>query len=576
MLRLLAPLVVVALTLGCEGCASQSPPESSPELPVERAAVAPPPARPAEGGIALAVTIDDLPFVGPTARGESVDEALARIASVLADRHVPATGFVTCGRLAHGTITPWLERGLKIGNHSTAHRSLDEMGLQPFLEDARACRDTLTAATGEATRYFRYPFLRTGSERSLRDAAAAGLAAMGHEIAHVSIDTSDWVLTEAYAEAVTRGDDERASEIASAYLTHLRLAARHYRRVARERTGDEVAQILLLHANALAADHLGDVLDMLEQEGFDFVSLEQALADSVYEREDDWVDVVGASWLYRIEPADLAGWGWDRGQMHAMQERFEVMDAADPSQRIGRDLSVRAVPGASAWVVEHARPISANSLVLLAGDGTPILADTPWTPSATQELLNWIELRFGRLPELATISHFHADAAGGLAALHDAGVRTVVSEHTAELLADREPAMRQVLVRLYGSDFAGWQIPAPAQTFSPDDGVRLMIGDTTVKVLFLGAAHTADNVVTWFPDEGVLFGGCLVKGGDTLGYLGHADIQAYPDTVRRLQALEPAIVISGHGDRHDPGQLDNTLRLAEAEAKAQATRQRRD
>ncbi len=246
----------------------------------------------------------------------------------------------------------------------------------------------------------------------------------------------------------------------------------------------------------------------------------------------------------------------------------QTSGAEEQAERIADDLVARPLDDAPAWIIEHERPISANALVYVADDGTPILADTPWTPAATRTLLDWIEGRFGELPALATISHFHLDAAGGLSALHEEGVETVASEHTARLLVERGEAMRQDLARTHGAAFEGWEVAEPQQTFAPDEPARLSIGGSSVEIHFPGPAHTADNVVTWFPGEGLLFGGCLVKGGDSLGFLGHADLARYPDSVRKLQALEPALVVSGHGARHDAEQLENTLRLAEAEAEA--------
>lgn len=273
----------------------------------------------------LAVTVDDLPYVGPTPRGEPAREALAAIAEVLSARDVPAIGFVTCGRLDDhpDALQPWLDRGLEVGNHSTAHTALDDRTLEQFTADIVACRDRLAALTGTPPTYFRYPFLRTGSERAHRDAGFEALAATGQRRAPVTIDTSEWVLARPYAEAVAAGDEVRARAIAEAYLTHLRLAARHYREVAAARTGGRApAQIFLLHANALATDHLGEVLDMLLEEGFRFVSLSDALTDPIFAAEDDWVDPVGASWLYRMAPADLSAWAWDRSQQRGMEERF--------------------------------------------------------------------------------------------------------------------------------------------------------------------------------------------------------------------------------------------------------------
>ena len=85
----------------------------------------------------------------------------------------------------------------------------------------------------------------------------------------------------------------------------------HFQEVARTRLGRDVDQILLLHANALAADHLGSLLDALKAQGYDFISLEEALRDPVYDRADGYTGRKGLSWLYRFEPAIPEGAEWD-------------------------------------------------------------------------------------------------------------------------------------------------------------------------------------------------------------------------------------------------------------------------
>lgn len=518
-------------------------------------------------GIPLAITIDDLPYVGPRVRGESVEDAVGRMVAALERHGAPATGFVVCDHLERqqGGLDPWLAGDLEVGNHSTSHTALDDLDLDTWREDVAACRDRLAAVTGSPPVYFRYPYLRTGRTRESRDAAAATLESLGHTRAPVSIDTSEWLLAGPYARAVAAGEHARAQAIADAYVDHIRLAARHYRDLARARVGRDIDHVLLLHANALAADHLDALLTMLEAEGFRFVSLERALRDPVYAEADDWVDSVGSSWLLRLAPAQIDGWGWDRGQQHALRGRFGLAeDDDDDSQRIGRALRVRKIPDTPAWVVTQTEPIAANSLVFETADGSPVLADTPWTPEATRELLDWVELRFGRPPALATVSHYHLDASGGIAALLAAGVPVVGSEHTATLLRERAPGMLDELARTHGGDFEHLELAQPDRTFSAADGWSETVGGTRVEVLFPGRGHSPDNVVTWFPDAGVLFGGCMVKGGDDLGWLGDADTQAWPAANSALIDLGARVVVPGHGERTDPGSLDNTGRLLDA------------
>lgn len=239
--------------------------------------------------------------------------------------------------------------------------------------------------------------------------------------------------------------------------------------------------------------------------------------------------------------------------------------------KIGADLTAIPIAGVPAYVIRHDVPIAANSLVFLTPDGIPVLADTPWTPTATQTLLDWVERQFGRRPQLATVSHFHHDASGGTATLQAAGVTVVSSKITARLVTKRSAGMQAELVRQHGDAFVGWSVP-PSDRQLAGAQETFEVGGTPVVVLFPGAAHAPGNVVTWFPQFGLLFGGCLVKGGKSLGYLGDANLTSYPAAVDRLIALSPKIVVSGHGSRLDPGQLENTRRLLDARAAKNVSR----
>lgn len=250
-------------------------------------------------------------------------------------------------------------------------------------------------------------------------------------------------------------------------------------------------------------------------------------------------------------------------------EAAEAPPPADPTEPVGTPfpigphLEATKLPGVPAWRITDTETIPANSLVVQTADGSTVLADTPFTPRATEHLLAWMQERFGAPPALATVSHYHFDASAGVEVLRAAGVRLAVSDRTAELLAAKGPGMQQSLASSQGDAFTGWAPPTAEATFALAEGVTHTVGGTEVQVLHPGPAHAPDNVVTWFPSLGVLFGGCMVKGGDDLGYLGVADVPAWPAAMRVLEALEPAVVVPGHGPRTDPQMLAHTREMAE-------------
>jgi peptidoglycan/xylan/chitin deacetylase (PgdA/CDA1 family) len=275
----------------------------------------------------IAITIDDLPWVGPLAPGDTKEAATARLLAALARHGVPAAGFVNSER--HGPPGPeldlWLDAGLELGNHSANHRAIDRAPLDEWLDDVRRCDAFLRETTGRAPRYFRFPFLQQGRTAARRDSAAAALAGLGYRTAHVSVDTADWLLARAYGETLDRNDGAaaaRRAEIVAAYVRHVVACVRHYQEFARKEFGRDVAHILLLHANALNADHLDSALGALEGDGFRFVALEEALADSVYRLPDRYAGPIGLSFLYRVRPAAPDAWAWDSAQADSLEARF--------------------------------------------------------------------------------------------------------------------------------------------------------------------------------------------------------------------------------------------------------------
>ena len=63
--------------------------------------------------------------------------------------------------------------------------------------------------------------------------------------------------------------------------------------------GREIPQILLIHANALNAELMPELLAMFRRRGYRFVTLETALADLAYRSADEYAGRNGFSWFHR-------------------------------------------------------------------------------------------------------------------------------------------------------------------------------------------------------------------------------------------------------------------------------------
>lgn len=231
---------------------------------------------------------------------------------------------------------------------------------------------------------------------------------------------------------------------------------------------------------------------------------------------------------------------------------------------INAELSVRPV-GVDTWVVVHAVPWAANSLLARMPDGTLVLVDTPYDDLATKQLLAWIHTTFGEVKLVAVNSHFHADALGGNGALRAAGAVSYGSKLTAQMLKERGAKNKEGLLgqvadqpELQGRFKAAAWLP-PAEQFETEKGLELTFGGEKLQLFYPGPGHSPDNIVAWFPGRKLLFGGCLVRAGSGIPNLADADLDAWPEAIEKLRRFEARTIVPGHGRVGGPELLDHTI-----------------
>jgi glyoxylase-like metal-dependent hydrolase (beta-lactamase superfamily II) len=99
-----------------------------------------------------------------------------------------------------------------------------------------------------------------------------------------------------------------------------------------------------------------------------------------------------------------------------------------------------------------------------------------------------------------------------------------------------------------GFSFDGIELVTPTRTF--EGTLSLRVGDRTVDLHELGPAHTGGDVAVHVPDAGIVFTGDLVfHGGHPIVWAG--PVANWVAACDRLLALEPAVVVPGHGPISD-------------------------
>ena len=85
--------------------------------------------------------------------------------------------------------------------------------------------------------------------------------------------------------------------MARSYLSYSDEVFAYSEQLSKQTIGYEPKQILLLHANQLEADHIGELLDLMRKRGYHFITLEDALSDQAYGLPDTFVGEEGTGWI---------------------------------------------------------------------------------------------------------------------------------------------------------------------------------------------------------------------------------------------------------------------------------------
>jgi len=251
----------------------------------------------------IAITLDDAPFGYSAGMSDEIRvEAMDRILATLKKYEVKATFLVTSGNIteANQIILDRIKiAGHQLGNHTHRHFNFNDVSAATYIADIDSCK--LLAGKWFNSNYFRYSMLRRGDTRAKRDSVYAHLKAKGYTIAPVSMDNNEWIYNRDYSRALAKKDQKNMDRIGDEYLDHMKEIATNYQEMGIELMGREVSHILLIHANPINADYLDDLLSWFKKEGWNFITLDEAMEDEVYRIPTDSVYLRGASVLDIIQ-----------------------------------------------------------------------------------------------------------------------------------------------------------------------------------------------------------------------------------------------------------------------------------
>ncbi|UNO42949.1 MBL fold metallo-hydrolase [Streptomyces sp. MST-110588] len=209
-------------------------------------------------------------------------------------------------------------------------------------------------------------------------------------------------------------------------------------------------------------------------------------------------------------------------------------------------------PGVSAFVQPDGGWCLNNAGIVTDG-GDTVLVDTAATERRARLLRRRIVEGGAPPPRVVVNTHHHGDHTYGNGVF--APGATIVG-HTA-CRREQLAAGRQLHLVWPEVEYGDIAITAPTVTYT--DTLTLHAGDTEVRLIHPGVAHTPGDTVVWLPEQRVVFTGDLVfNGGTPFVFMG--SVAGSLRAVELLRGLGAETVVPGHGPVTGPEVYDTVER----------------
>ena len=194
-------------------------------------------------------------------------------------------------------------------------------------------------------------------------------------------------------------------------------------------------------------------------------------------------------------------------------------------------------PGNRNFISNAGFVVTREGVVVIDGLGSPALA---------RELRAEIR-RITPLPvRHVIVTHFHADHIYGLQVFQDEGAQVLAHRRGREYLLSDSAQRRLETSR---EELAPW-VDASTRLVAADRWLDadtvLEIGGERLHIRHAGPAHTPEDLIVWVESARVLFAGDLVFRG-RIPFVGQADSRSWVQALGGLIALQPRIIVPGHG-----------------------------
>ncbi len=256
----------------------------------------------------ICITFDELP-VSPTFNEPPAEKVLRPIMDALKKHNVKAAGFVIGQNIGSSfdLLGEWLNNGNRIGNETYMYSDLNEVSIEAFIKDIMAGDrelETMLNGFGQKPRYFRYPYLHYGTTVEAQRAVSLYLSDHDITVAHATIVVDDYLYNLSLQKIGREPDSVEYDMLLNEYVNHVLDQIERADAQSKQMLGRSCRQILQLRANRLNAMFIDEMLTAIENLGYKFITIDQALNDPVFGREHAYFGPVGLGYLDMIQQSN--------------------------------------------------------------------------------------------------------------------------------------------------------------------------------------------------------------------------------------------------------------------------------
>jgi glyoxylase-like metal-dependent hydrolase (beta-lactamase superfamily II) len=216
------------------------------------------------------------------------------------------------------------------------------------------------------------------------------------------------------------------------------------------------------------------------------------------------------------------------------------------------------VPGLAGAASRENEGFMSNAGFVVTPEGV-VVFDSLGSPSLAEAMLRAIR-RVTQAPvRYVIVSHYHADHYYGLQVFKDVGAE-IWAHAGGQGVIGAQPAQERFTQRK--SVLAPWISDRHQRFYAPD---RWLAGDTDFQLggvrfqlRHVGPAHSAEDMALYVQEDNVLYAGDLVFKG-RVPFVGDADSRLWLAALDKLIALQPRVLVPGHGGASQEPLADLTL-----------------